>query len=202
MSTIIYHNNRLYGDRKHTRLNIPREFYMGGPKIFISKDKQFAYGMAGVNIVPDDVKIIEAEIRRFTESLFAAARWGYQQNMDLISKTLMPELSKRYRLNSFVVMTTDKAYRFLRESAEEANTLFSDTRALSVGTMAAYALGLIDSGISMDQVYQYVSDADQFTSAEHDVIEASQLKPFIIEGLTTEADIKLAKKALGHAHHN
>lgn len=180
MSTIIFQNNLLSGDLKHTRLNIPREFYMGGPKVFISKDNQFAYGSTGTNFEKKDVPILEAEFRCLLEFISCGKGQGYIPDSGTILRKVMPEFMKSYPVNDLILATRALAFRIRRDRGD--SILFSDNRPLCIGTSGVLAAGILDAGCTISETYQIISECDSFTSAKFSSVDTSLLDHFVITG--------------------
>lgn len=173
MTTIVYHQGALYGDRCHIRAGTPVTSYLK-TKIFTSADKQFAYGVSGRSIQEHEHAGLEKIIRQGLEKLLTADM-GDQIASDKIFS--MAHIEKLMDYGGWVVMTKTRTFIVLSLNVREATGA-----TMGIGTGNWIACGMIYGGASPEYTLANLGDLDPCTTGPVDRIVAKSLKPLIVAG--------------------
>jgi hypothetical protein len=171
MTAIVYHDGKLIGDRKQVALTIPTAFE-DGPKVFISRDKQFAYGATGSAIHDSIRDELEAQLRMVLERLVLDKR-------DVVPLADIMGDDKIECFTHGTVMTRDHQWGIMSYGSR-FRRLEGHTH--GVGTGGTLLASMLVCGMSLKDAMPVVERLDHLTGTKVDVIYASRLKPFVIKG--------------------
>ncbi len=177
MTTIVLHNNTLYGDRKVIKRGIPVVFF-DEPKVTRSVDGEFAYGSTGWSIRDERRPIIEQIMRETIE--FIVGRLP-EDRTDIIE---LPAESKLHKMLGetwgVFFCTRDNAYRYSTVHKNVAE--FPRDTTMGIGTGGPYVVGMLEAGATIARAYKEVGFFECVTGSKVDAIPMSSLKPFVIRG--------------------
>lgn len=170
MTAIVYHDGQLIGDRKQVALVIPTAFE-DGPKVFISKDRQFAYGGAG-NAISESVRTeLELKLRVLLERLVIDQR-------DTCEVTdFLPETIGNFTQGT--IMTRELQWGIFSMGLRVRRL---DGHTHGLGTGGTLLASMLICGMTIKDAMPVVNRIDHLTGTKVDVIRADKLKPFIITG--------------------
>lgn len=169
MTAIVFHDGRLIGDRKQVTLVSP-VFFTDGPKVFISKDKQFAYGVSGHTLNEGTAARLEKDLRTLLEFLVVV-----DQSVFKVEEAL--GIKRIEGVHSATFMTRDFQYGLIEGGAKVRRL---DNRPHAIGTGGTLLVGMLRCGMTLKESIKMTASLDHLTGTELDVIKASKLKPFII----------------------
>ncbi|MNB58519.1 hypothetical protein D3C87_332730 [compost metagenome] len=172
MTAIVYHDGKLIGDRKQVALVIPTAFE-DGPKVFISRDKQFAYGATGSAIDESIRDELELKLRVVLERLVIDKR-------DVVPLEDILEDKIECFLHG-TLMTRDQQFGIMQYGSR-FRRLAGHTH--GTGTGGTLLASMLKCGMSIKAAMPVVERLDLLTGSKVDVIYASRLKPFVIKGTT------------------
>ncbi|MNH59230.1 hypothetical protein D3C73_110580 [compost metagenome] len=172
MTAIVYHDGKLIGDRKQVALVIPTAFE-DGPKVFISRDKQFAYGATGSAIDESIRDELELKLRVVLERLVIDKR-------DVVPLEDILEDKIECFLHG-TLMTRDQQFGIMQYGSR-FRRLAGHTH--GTGTGGTLLASMLKCGMSIKAAMPVVERLDLLTGSKADVIYASRLKPFVIKGTT------------------
>ncbi|MNW89889.1 hypothetical protein D3C86_191880 [compost metagenome] len=172
MTAIVYHDGQLIGDRKQVALVIPTAFE-DGPKVFISRDKQFAYGATGSAIDESIRDELELKLRVVLERLVIDKR-------DVVPLEDILEDKIECFLHG-TLMTRDQQFGIMQYGSR-FRRLAGHTH--GTGTGGTLLASMLKCGMSIKAAMPVVERLDLLTGSKVDVIYASRLKPFVIKGTT------------------
>lgn len=171
MTAIVYHDGKLIGDRKNVALTLPTAF-VDAPKVFISKDRQFAYGVAGTTINDSIRPEMEQQLRVLLEHAVLA-----KEDVIEVSK-----LFKETYIDGFshgTIMTRELQFGIFGLGGR-ARRLDGHTH--GIGTGGNLLAACLICGVDLKQAMVVVNRIDMLTGTKIDVIHANKLKPFVIRG--------------------
>lgn len=172
MTAIVYHDGKLIGDRKQVALVIPTAFE-DGPKVFISRDKQFAYGATG-SAIDDSIRDeLEHKLRVVLERLVIDKR-------DVVPLEDILE-DKIDCFTHGTLMTRDQQFGIMSYGSR-FRRLAGHTH--GCGTGGNLLAAMLKCGMTIKAAMPVVERLDLLTGSKVDVIYASRLKPFVIKGTT------------------
>lgn len=171
MTTIVYHDGQLIGDRKQVALTNPTSF-RDGPKVFVSKDGQFAYGFSGDAISESSRDDIEATVR----SIIQKAIISSSARVDLLHIDL-PGLS------TGIIATKHSAWMFALGKSE---VTVLDGHTHGAGTGGSFMGALLMCGMSLEDAKVACAQFDPLSGSEMDVIDTRNLEDFVITVTTDE----------------
>lgn len=173
MTAIVYHDGKLIGDRKNVVLTLPTAF-VDAPKVFVSKDKQFAYGVAGSTINESIRDKLEQQLRVLLEYAVVAKE-------DVIDVSKLFEDTYIDGFSSGTVMTREVQFGIFGAGGK-ARRLDGHTH--GIGTGGNLLASCLICGLDLKKAMVVVNRVDMLTGTQVDVIQASKLKPFIIRGVS------------------
>lgn len=173
MTTIVHHDCVLYADQCHIRAGRPISTY-AATKLFVSEDKQFAYGVSGTVIRPEDRPAAEAILRQFIEELMIAklgdiARLGEVKHGEALNKAFLD--------GHAMIITKQRAFSVTSIGYADATGLTS-----GVGTGGFLVVGMIKGGLTPKDAFARLGDTDPYTTGQVDSVSMRSLKPFVIKG--------------------
>lgn len=173
MTTIVHHDGVLYADQCHIRAGRPISTY-AATKLFVSGDKQFAYGVSGTCIRPDDRPGAEVILRQFIEEVMITklgdiARLSEFANGDALNKAFID--------GHALIITKQRAFSVTSVGYVDATGLTS-----GVGTGGFLVVGMIKGGLPPKEAFARLGDVDPFTTGQVDSVSMKSLKPFVIKG--------------------
>lgn len=169
MTAIVFHDGKLIADRKQVTLVSPVQF-TDGPKIFVSKDKQFAYGVSGHTLNEGTCLRLEKSLRTLIEFLIVTDK-------DVFKVSDALDVPKIEGATSTTFMTRDFQYGFI-EMGSKVRRL--DGRSHSIGTGGTLLVGMLRCGMSLKEAIKMTASLDPLTGVDLDIIHANKLKPFVI----------------------
>lgn len=172
MTAIVYHDGKLIGDRKQVALVIPTAFE-DGPKVFTSRDKQFAYGATGSAIDESIRDELELKLRVVLERLVIDKR-------DVVPLEDILEDKIECFLHG-TLMTRDQQFGIMQYGSR-FRRLAGHTH--GTGTGGTLLASMLKCGMTLKAAMPIVERLDMLTGSKVDVIYASRLKPFVIKGTT------------------
>lgn len=173
MTTIIHHDGVLYADQCHIRAGRPISTY-AATKLFVSDDKQFAYGVSGTCIHPDDRPAAEVLLRQFIEEVMIAKLGDVARLGEFVSGEA---LNKAFLEGHAVIITKQRAFSVTSNGYADATGLTS-----GVGTGGFLVVGMIKGGLTPKEAFARLGDVDTFTTGQIDSVSMKSLKPFVIKG--------------------
>ncbi|MNN16699.1 hypothetical protein D3C81_1298480 [compost metagenome] len=153
-------------------LVIPTAFE-DGPKVFISRDKQFAYGATGSAIDESIRDELELKLRVVLERLVIDKR-------DVVPLEDILEDKIECFLHG-TLMTRDQQFGIMQYGSR-FRRLAGHTH--GTGTGGTLLASMLKCGMSIKAAMPVVERLDLLTGSKVDVIYASRLKPFVIKGTT------------------
>lgn len=171
MTAVVYHDGKLIGDRKNVVLTLPTTF-VDAPKVFISKDKQFAYGVAGSTINESIRERLEQQLRVLLEYAVLAKE-------DVIEVCKLFEDTYIDGFAHGTIMTRELQWGIFG-SGGKARRLDGHTH--GIGTGGNLLASMLICGMDLKKAMPVVNHMDMLTGTKVDVIHANKLKPFIIKG--------------------
>lgn len=173
MTTIVFHEGSLYADRTHIRQGTPITAFLSR-KIFVSADKEFAYGVSGRSVENRSASKIESCLRRGLEALMTKEMGDEIPTSDVFK----PEDNEYLKgFGSWIVMTKTRVFLvFNRDIIDITGT----TNGVGTGKWLVY--GMIASGISPFDALMGLADYDPFTGGGVDEIRSTDLEVFVIKG--------------------
>lgn len=176
MTSIVYHNGKLYGDRRHVVASFPVSF-IDGPKIFKSKDGQFAYGISGRSVIENNRDRLEGILRKLIEHFVVTGR-------DRLSPMEVLDESERDDLNlSQMIMATSDIQVYSFENVETILRVNCGEATQAVGSGGVYVNTMLRSGLTIKEVSKRIRRLDHFTGDKFDCIDTKKLKPFVVKGV-------------------
>lgn len=173
MTTIIHHNGSLYADRYHVRAGTPVHTFHA-PKIFLSEDGQFAYGVSGRSIQASEHATVQKYLRKALEFLLTR----FPEDAIGTSKVFGPEaFDYMGGFGGWIYMTKDHCFL-----SHDTNTRDASGTTMGVGTGVWLAAGMIAAGMEPEIALASIGDLDVYTAGVIDSILNESIKPFIITG--------------------
>lgn len=172
MTSIVFFEGKLLGDRKLSSFTSPLSFDEGS-KIHISKDKQFAYGIAGYILEPQNKPEMEAKLRKCIEHLLASGK----DSMKVAD--ILEGIKEIEMFNQGIIMTRDQQW-MTHYSGENLRKL--DGHPHGMGTGGIYMVSMLRCGMSVTEAAKATHILDYLTGDKYDVIDSQKLKPFVIKG--------------------
>jgi len=172
MTSIVVFEGKLYGDRKLSSFGSPMSF-SDGTKIHISKDKQFAYGIAGYILEPQNKPKMEALLRKCLEHMVASGKDGAKV-ADILEGTKEIDM-----FSSGVIITRDQQW-MTHYGGENLRKL--DGQPHGMGTGGIYMVSMLRCGMSVTEAAKATSVLDYLSGDKYDIIDSQKLKPFVIQG--------------------
>lgn len=173
MTAIVFHDGKLIGDRKQVALTNPIAFH-DGPKVFISKDKQFAYGCAGDAISESVRDALELKLRVLLERV----------TVEPEAVMSVEDALGEHSLGNFVhgTLVTRDLQIGLFAGGNRVRRLEGHTH--GIGTGGTLLASMLVCGMELKEAAIATNRLDHLTGSKVDVIDTSKLKPFVIKGTT------------------
>ncbi|MNZ37474.1 hypothetical protein D3C78_549210 [compost metagenome] len=171
MTAIVYHQNQLIADRSHVNFTLPISMHEG-PKIFISADKQFAYGATGDSILEENREKLEHQMRVVLEHAIG-------KGIDMIDLDKLCGINEIIYFGTGIFITRDHQFT-IKNNARRLKRLDGATH--GVGTGGTLLGSMLKCGMKLQDAMIKTNQVDHLTGKTADVIKASKLKPFIIKG--------------------
>lgn len=172
MTSIVFFDGKLLGDRKLSSFTSPMSFDEGS-KIHVSKDKQFAYGIAGYILEPQNKPKMEALFRKCLEHLIACGKDGVKV-ADILDGAKEIEM-----FSSGILVTRDQQW-MTHYGGENLRKI--DGHPHGMGTGGIYMVSMLRCGMSITEAGKATHILDYLSGEKYDVIDTQKLKPFIIQG--------------------
>ena len=177
MTSIIYHDGKLYGDRKVVVRGSPCQF-IDEAKVTVSEDGEFAYGSTGWSIRDERRAATEKTIRDALEAMACRLpekrKDVYDPGKDSEFKSLMGDVF------GLVFCTRDQVFSY-RSTSGHITQIRPDMSA-GTGTGAAFILGMLEVGYTVHRAFHQIGFFDIMTGTKYDKIDLSKLKPFVVRG--------------------
>ena len=146
MTTLVYHKDVIAGDSLQFIASGNNSFPLRGPKVFLSKNKTFAYGMCGNYVLEEDFDTMEA--------------WIEKQLINFKNKGVVEPLFKKGHGFYLVIMTKKGTYCINHDRPNIKITQINSTDYYVHGTggdhasfaiaMGADAIDAVKAGIKRD----------------------------------------------------
>jgi len=154
---------------------IPEDKYRkySGRKVFISRDKRFAYGVSGEEMIGKRRAFLERTIRHYLDAMYLTTI-----SLDKVYQQMYKRLREQGidDFPSMLWMTHDRAWKITADDQFEVTHVTA-----AVGTGSHYALGRLATGIDPLKAMQGVHELDHLTGKDITAIKAEDLKPFFTE---------------------
>lgn len=174
MTTIIYKNNQLLADRFAIVNGGGLDHFKELDKIKIAFTGDFAYGISGFTLQPEDVRTFEATLFAELQKLKAD-----RSGLFSVSNEIKELLSGGRHL---IVMTLDAAYVF-RKGDSNAAAVYADDEFLVIGSGKTQAEIALLYGKSPEEALRFALNQDILSSGGRiDIITRSQLQPIASTG--------------------
>lgn len=173
MTTIVHHDGVLYADQCHIRAGRPITTYQA-TKLFVSEDKQFAYGVSGAVIRPDDRPATEAVLRKFIEDVLVAKLGDIAKLSEFTDGTA---LTKALLDGHAMIITKQRVFSVTPSGFADGTNLTT-----GVGTGGFLVVGMISGGMTPREAFANLGDIDTYTTGHVDSVSMKSLKPFVIKG--------------------
>lgn len=177
MTVILYNKGVLYGDRRRMVRSLIFS-YVDGDKLFMSPDKQFAFGVSGT--LPED-RTMPAYLTFLRKALeHIHANLGRKKLRGTLVD-MLGELGDNPPIDNTIVVTRDLVASIYPGGDR---VIISDPiKPVAMGSSGTILLGMVIAGVTPKQAYAMTSEKyDAFTGPTPDCVKMSSLKPFIIRG--------------------
>lgn len=173
MTTIVYHKGQLIADDVHLALTNPVQ-RLRKKKIFISKDRSFAYGFASTSINDSIRPSIEEWVRKCIEELTVSTTDSI--NISDIDDAFSLNIEYGYAMTKHEVF-------FFRQDKGEGIVRRTTGITQGCGSGGVLCATLLLTGSSIEKAMKQTSEIDTIgTGSTPTIIKASSLKPFVIRG--------------------
>jgi hypothetical protein len=173
MTAIIFHQGKLYGDRKQVTFTNPIT-YIDGEKIIVSKDKSFAYGVSGKAITAVQRDKYEVLIRKVLETMIIHG--GDRTKLSQI----VGQVDSDIDFTNGIICTKDVQYAI--KDAAHVFAVRLDGRTHACGTGGSMLASLMRCGLTPTEAYKRLPQLDYLSGSVFDVIDTARLKQFVIKG--------------------
>ena len=173
MTASVFHQGKLMGDRKNALFTNPVTF-ADAPKVFISEDKMFAFGISGKTISAETKPRYEEIIRKIIENMTISGA-------DRKAVDQIVEIEKGPIDFTHGIICT-KTQQFLIQDIGKVYVRRFDGATHGCGTGGAQMAVMLRCGLSPTQAYNKITMIDHLSGAKFDSIDTSRLKPFVIKG--------------------
>lgn len=173
MTTILIHENTLYADRRHIRAGNPVSSFIA-KKIFISADKQFAYGTTGRCIEEGEHATYENILRLCLQKAMVI---GTVDEIDTSSVLDDEDREKLTKYGSWMVLTKTRSYAIYSSKTLNVTGITN-----AMGTGKWFCCGMIAAGLSPEKALASLEDFDPHTGDGFDKITVKQLRNFVVKG--------------------
>lgn len=176
MSLIVYYQDALYADRSGVAHTDELSHFVEINKMFVSRDKTFAFAYTGVEFIRTDV-FFKNFVRLLKRKL---------KEISAIEGSLTFKLpANSYAVNNaLLIMTHDKVYTGKFELNEEEKTCYFVLKQLdkklfyALGSSTRIAHFCYAAGCSIEEIYKAAAQVSEcMIMSPLDTIMASQLKP-------------------------
>lgn len=173
MTAIVYHQGKLMGDRKNALFTNPVTF-IDAPKVFISEDKMFAFGISGKTVSVENKPRYEEIIRKIIETM-------------TLSGTDRKALDQIVEIDDVQIDFTHgiictKTQQFLIQDIGKVYVRRFDGGTHGCGTGGAIAAAMLRCGVTPTETYRRLPKIDHMSGVKFDSIDTSKLKAFVIKG--------------------
>ena len=166
MTAIVYHSGQLIADRRNILLGLPM-YPVDEEKIFVSQDRQFAYGIAGKGVSPTQRAKVEEVLRHVISTMMVSGA----------DHKALKEITD-YPLDQGFVVTKNLVLSILDLHEMEVRVNPGITMGCGSGGLAASIL--FRMGKSIKEVESMLRRHDPLSGDKFDVIKVKSLKPFVI----------------------
>lgn len=173
MTTIVHHDGVLYADQCHIRAGRPITTYQA-TKLFMSEDKQFAYGVSGSVIRQEDRPAAEAVLRKFIEDVLVAKLGDIAKLNDFTDGAA---LTKALLDGHAIIITKQRVFSVTPVGFADGTNLTT-----GIGTGGFLVVGMIRGGMKPKEAFANLGDIDPYTTGHVDSVSMRSLKPFVIKG--------------------
>lgn len=173
MTAIVYHQGKLMGDRKNVLFTSPVTF-IDAPKVFISEDKMFAFGISGKTISAENKPRYEEIIRKIIEvmTLSGTDRKALDQIVEIESGSI--------DFTHGIICT--KSQQFLIQDIGKVYIRRFDGGTHGCGTGGSIMAAMLRCGLTPTEAYRRLPKVDHLSGAKFDSIDTSRLRAFVIKG--------------------
>lgn len=173
MTAIVYHKGQLIADDVHLALTCPIR-RLRHKKIFVSKDKTFAYGFASTTLNDSIRPMVEEWVRKCIEQLSVST----SDSIDV------SEIDPSFSLNiEYGYAMTKHEVFFFRQDKGKGIVRRTTGITQGCGSGGALCAALLITGSSIEKAMKQTNAIDPVgTGDTPTIIKASSLKPFIIRG--------------------
>jgi hypothetical protein len=173
MTAIVFHQGKIYGDRKQVSFTTPVTF-IDGEKVLISKDKSFAYAVSGKSVT---------ELNRDKyESLFRALITAmYLNGRDCIKLTDL-NLSHGNDIDFTNAIICTKNVQYALKDTGIVFVVRLDGKTHACGTGGPMLASLLRCGLTPNEAFKRLPTLDYLSGSTFDTIDTTRLKQFVIKG--------------------
>lgn len=165
MTGIVFHDGKLHGDRRLVVFESNYSFPSDGPKIFLSANRQFAYGTTGSMV----------ENHELYQTQLHAVLLECKDTLAVGEEKLCEDMEANFKVNQTGIVIT-KTCMYLLSKRYNKITRYSNDTICAIGTTEESLTTSLRFGLTPKQAYEVASKTCITTSSKFDTIIQSKLK--------------------------